>query len=353
MAEAKLTKFDDYMCFLDFMLSTGRKGNLPDDVIIANILRALPENIGEKVLYTDDNLTIKKLYSFLSNLKIKKEEDLEKFCNQVVKKDNKNDRFCIFCSTKGHTANYCFKLKKRFKEKKQKVNLINEVSEENESKENKKFYYLFTMGSNLPIVKCLFNNNKMLNVLFDTGCYWNLINSKHVSNLKLDKISIQLKGANSLPISVKGKLKNFSVVVNDTTYKVDFIVVENICVDMILGFKFLCENKLSIDCTSNFKLKNTVRDNITKPKGVDKIQVDFDKLICSTNLNCTNEHKLTLSSTMGGKNNSNDKDKLQKSMTDNDKKNIVGIVNEEKYEIEHCIALILVTQNRFLHHNIG
>ena len=64
LADVKLTDFDDYLFFLDFMSGTDKSGRLPENVIVANVLRALPADIAEKILYLDSEVTLEELYSF-------------------------------------------------------------------------------------------------------------------------------------------------------------------------------------------------------------------------------------------------------------------------------------------------
>ncbi len=265
LADAKLEKFSDYMCFLDYMVSVGNKGKLPENIIIANILRALPVNIGEKILYNEENLSISRLYSFLGNLKIRKEEEKIDFCNPILNKDKKTERFCIYCSKKGHTANYCFELKKKFKNKKQNVHCIKK-----EDEENKKFIYVFLFNNKLPVRKYIFNQKIELNVLLDTGCYLNLINSKYVRDSQIKKSKIILKNANSSPIRVLGSVENVSILVEGKEYSPNLIVVEDLCVDAILGFKFLSENKFRLNCSKKFGTKILVKDGNTLASNVEE-----------------------------------------------------------------------------------
>ncbi|OQS53852.1 hypothetical protein EHP00_1932 [Ecytonucleospora hepatopenaei] len=68
--EIKLDDFTDYLCLLDLVKSVGLSGNLPEDVMIASVLRILPESLSEKLLSSGGELTMNSFITIFLMLKL-------------------------------------------------------------------------------------------------------------------------------------------------------------------------------------------------------------------------------------------------------------------------------------------
>ena len=116
--------------------------------------------------------------------------------------------------------------------------------------------------------------DKRINFLIDTGCQLNLIDSKVVKNLKLEKSFVKLISANGSHMKVLGALKNMPLIYDNKKYHISLIVIEDLSVQGILGCEFLSKNNFTVSLNNHKSL--IVDCNIIKSQEVSEVTHSID-----------------------------------------------------------------------------
>lgn len=171
------------------------------------------------------------------------------------------------------------------------------------------------MSGKLPLLKVNFGKDLNCVSLLDSGCSRSLISKKLFSALKENKlIKSHIKSNHTLEVANGGKMVTRSEVkihlkIELFSWNFDFLVVNNLPFDMIIGFDFMKYSKLSLNLNKeqikfNFSEKENVfylvdaEEDEMKPDKrdlgdadlTDKQRLEFKKLLeeYSKNRSCQN-----------------------------------------------------------------
>ncbi|KAG0440307.1 Retrovirus-related Pol polyprotein from transposon 17.6 [Dictyocoela muelleri] len=169
--------------------------------------------------------------------------NLGKNPKNFASKNKFNNQYCTFHKTKTHDTKDCIKLKQISKHSKNESNLVVKNFEEKSE--------LLVIEAKINQIKC--------ECLIDTGSNYSIISKKSQEelNLKPTKInSIRLQTASNNFIKAKEKINtqiNFQGI-NNAFFNIEFLVVNELPVGMLLGNNFLKSNQAVI-CYNSDTLK--------------------------------------------------------------------------------------------------
>jgi hypothetical protein len=292
--------------YLDKMKLTAMRGQISEEVLLAMVYKNMPPEVQSKINISRQNnevsweniyymakifdetpkpkVTYPETFAIGSARYNKQHRDRTPIQGKAYKKNQKNKgKYCKYHRSQFHSTEECRVLKN-------KVNHVDcdEDDEEdheyneNDNKINKTSHSYITLNqirSHFIVLYIKFNN-MVLNCLLDTGSQLNIIKyHKNLHSLIMPSTE-NLYAANNSPMKVKGEIKNLKFKIDETAYISNFLVVENISQECILGLNFINEYVKNIEFGTkyhiNFK-KNTF-SKIFHIKSVEDINHKYKNL---------------------------------------------------------------------------
>ncbi len=251
LSEMKYVDYADYLFLLDEMLVVGSNAKLPENVIVAFALRALPSGTATQItlLTGEAGLNWKILYDTCSRLNVESKTSGLESINAVKNSYSGVQRKavkCYFCGKIGHIKRDCYLRKKQLKNNQVTNEILVEKVDDNQEKINHEFIY--SVLSNQDVAKINVSlNGVSIKALIDTGSNLNLLDSKYVREIDLIYCGVKLYNANGQRIIVKGMRKGVKVKLQGNIFVGDFIVCCNLMSSCIIGVDFLMKNKMNIN----------------------------------------------------------------------------------------------------------
>ncbi|MCA9766889.1 MAG: hypothetical protein KC455_10785, partial [Carnobacterium sp.] len=281
LAEAKWERSEAVLTFLDKMRTIAMRGGLTQDVLLAMVLKALPEDLANRLIMVPEGLTWDRLYALcgtwdtlgfgnsrscidgsMKNCWSNHELVYSRSRNQTgAQLKKKRTMKCFFCGIMGHKVSDCKKLQemKELSGKLKCFSLKEEVVSETQKSEDEikfsNYSCLKTVigaGYGRPDVKGRILG-RLQRVTLDSGSDLSLIDKRLVSDIDIELVKIDIRAANSAALAVTGVIKSCPIQIGDTIVEVDLYVCENLNRACILGLDYLKKGnvKLKFSCNEN------------------------------------------------------------------------------------------------------
>lgn len=263
LSDSRWDKTESILSFLDKMNYIAIEGGLTHDVLLAMTLKALPPEIGNKLIMVPGGLTWETIYSLcgiwdsMGVLNEQKESQIWSMRRKPMIRERQRYRSkdikCYFCDNVGHRIAECRKLKDLKEREKRKIiaeaNSMNTDNPEEKTEELNNFkYFSFStsINSKLPEIKIQLPTGINVWATLDTGSDVSLISIENARGMKYSTTNIKVYGANNTRIDVVGVCRNTIVIHKGKKQIVDMVVCNELNRPCILGQDFLKANKVTL-----------------------------------------------------------------------------------------------------------
>ncbi|KAG0442717.1 Retrovirus-related Pol polyprotein from transposon opus [Dictyocoela muelleri] len=210
----------------------------------------------------------------------KKSDDIRNYDTKHI--ETKGENFCKYHKTNTHNTDECFKIKEKEKTKKEEKNLI-----VNEKHSNDQLLYLDGK------IEC----NKV-ECLIDTGSNRSAISLNAIEKLQLktQKMNeIQIQTASNIIVAKEMTKSQISFNgIENAFFNIEFIILPNLPVDIIIGNNFSRQNEAMIclqtntirlmNFTINLNLKKRQKTNILYQIDVERLKNKVNELVITSDI---------------------------------------------------------------------
>nr|ABE26655.1 pol polyprotein [Nosema bombycis] len=248
-----------FLSYLDRMRSISLKAGLPEIVLITFVLNGLPDDVGGTLLMnTQESLSWEYVYRACEGLDCsnradpgvvgRKEPVVAAAQGQMeICAVSKKESVCFYCKKPGHFKREC---RKRARDREEAAATKAVAVEEEGQDEIKSFtgytevlYISLTGKEGVQLLVRV--GGVSVKALVDTGSTVNLIRSKYVKG-EIRPCKVILRAANGTGLIVRGKV-TVDVGAQGRRFKVEFLVVDKMTEEVILGRTFCALAKVQID----------------------------------------------------------------------------------------------------------
>ncbi|KAF9760574.1 Transposon Ty3-I Gag-Pol polyprotein [Nosema granulosis] len=286
MAKMSYDGAETVLGFLDKMAGMARRANLPEEVLVALSLNALPDEMGKLILLNaQGGLTWSNMYQACGNLRSCKSSTppmvmaVNQMKPQQWKKRDMRDIDCFVCGKKGHYAKTCSQSVWNRKKNNLRVYECDAVKEDDEAMSQNKFVqeYLVNYVNECHIIQIIIGR-KSIRALIDSGSMANIICKSVVDDVETNKTDIRLRTADGTPLDVLGTIR-LPIWVEDRRLETEFYVCRGVKAKCILGVPFLRENQVTLTFGETCKLKFT--EEKKGSIGTHRIKTITDQPVCT------------------------------------------------------------------------
>jgi len=274
LAEAAKQPGESLRALLDRMKVIALRGELPETVLLAMVLKALPVGMANALAITYESLTWETLCQVcsiwmvtqekreiasscfaISRERLEEHAGINKYCcskrwagrrHRMERQSKKcytreesraeTTPFrgkCVFCGTFGHKAIRCEELKRLRKNQQGECMVVQQASMMKES------ICLCSdkSGAERPMIPVSIQGRR-LHALCDTGSSLSLLDSSVVLGLKLEKAKSKITTANGCDVEVIGKV-TIPVSIGQTSSMVEFVVCKGLVQECVFGSDFM------------------------------------------------------------------------------------------------------------------
>ncbi|KAF9760911.1 Transposon Ty3-I Gag-Pol polyprotein [Nosema granulosis] len=283
MAKMTYGGTDTVLGFLDKMAGMARRAKLPEDVLVALSLNALPDEMGKLILLNSQGgLTWTNMYQACGNLRNCKSTPtsmvmaINRTGSGEQKRDLRNIN-CFVCGKRGHMAKNC--LQNSFNKRNRSLSVREcEAQEMEEETQNKRDLNYFIHCINKCYVVKVSVNKYIVNALIDSGSMANIIGRELVGKDEIKPTKTRLRTADGSDLKVVGQ-SSLTIWVEDRKLKTDFYVCDGIKTQCILGMPFLKENKITLTFGETPKLSFGAENK--ESIGTHRIRTTTDHPVCT------------------------------------------------------------------------
>ncbi|KAF9761269.1 hypothetical protein NGRA_2758 [Nosema granulosis] len=241
--------------FLDKMAGLARRAKLPEDVLVALSLNAIPEKMAKLILLNSQGgLTWHNMYQSCGNLRSCKDNVKvmainEGNSNDWKKQKRKRSLTCLLCGKPGHVVRTCNynALNKRMSSEYKPGNSseCNAVTDDPANENKEIFEYSFVNIINTCHTTIISVNGNNIEALVDSGSMTNIIRAGYVVDKEIRPTKTRLRSAEGAYMKTVGEcVKNIGV--NEKKIRTRFVVCEGLEAKCILGMPFLKDNEVTM-----------------------------------------------------------------------------------------------------------